>query len=150
MPTPCSATQTKDGSTTWRVGRSRAARTNHTEALTSTGALKLTSHLKTSSTCSLEAASPPVSVEILKELNDCLDLSVDLVSRYSQFDDVVMFLASCFVYSDCTHVHEREDELQPSDRLQTREDRGKGRCMRLLFSLFFFLFFFLIFNACIL
>lgn len=62
MHMQCWATQTKGGSMTWQEGRSRAARVTHTEeALTSTGALRLTLLLRTSSTCSLEVASPPVS-----------------------------------------------------------------------------------------
>lgn len=67
----CWATRTRDGSMTWREERSRAARVTHTEeALTSTGALRLTSLLRTSSTCSLEVASPPVSEPCVCRLTD--------------------------------------------------------------------------------
>lgn len=77
MHTLCWATQTKDGSMTWQEARSRAVRVTHRqEVLTSTGALRLTSLLRTSSTCSLEVVSPPVSELLHKQTPSLLMMSL--------------------------------------------------------------------------
>lgn len=117
--TQCWATRTRGGSMTWWEVRSPAARVTLTGgASTSTGASRPTSPPRTSSTCSSEVASPPVSEPLW---------SLFIISGDSRWRHVGRFNVAPLVLSESAHLQQRQDELQPRDGLPTREDRRQRR-----------------------
>lgn len=121
--TQCWATQTKGGNMTWWEVRSPAAQVTLTGgASTSTEVSRLTSLPRTSSTCSSEVASPPVSQPTRR-----LPIYTLLGAIWGDSTSTVAFLSAA---SPHTFNNGRTSYSQDTDYRQERtDDRGDVRTL---------------------